>query len=670
MDNIDSMTDEQIEAEYARHEEEQKRQATQPQQTIQTVQQDAPAVAGQPVAAQRGTLADIGVAAVHGVETAVRQTAKTALDFGKNLLPPVLRDAVDPASSISDETITPKPESLIGKIESDVIRFGLGFVGVSGVVKGAGLVAGAAKSAASTFVTSDTQAERLSNLLQEHPYLSNPVTEYLATKPGDSFAESKFKATVEDMGLSAIGGTLLKTFKLVRDGMSPSVAKTGAAAAEDAFKVDINAQTVAEMKVTETADSVGLKLTAEHTTQLSSVLDDIMGKQYMGAEVAADASKPSLLNTGKMNTGDDVKATVNRFGEVLGPIMKAQGWTEHQTHIETLNLAEQLNLEPEVLMGSLKTMGQDAATIPQTVLAGRMLLQTQASDLFSAARRAAITGEGKEEAIAKLATVSQTLASLKMTVTGAARTTESGRIAVGEIDPEKLAKWIAAQGGEDAVLQKIAMTEGNPTALAKMARTLDDKVQDAMDTAWAYHNTVWINGLLSNPKTQIVNAVSTGLNVLAQPLNLMVGGTMRRDWDDVREGVAIYRGLSRFLGDSWEMARKALATEQPVLGGARVVEVDAPMIDGKAWWARALRFPTRLLGASDEFFKQLSYRAKVSAQAAREGMDAVKGGQIGQHELDGFISKKFAEAFDKDGAALQQGCARLCRAGHIHAGSR
>src|SRR5438046_2373160 len=79
------------------------------------------------------------------------------------------------------------------------------------------------------------------------------------------------------------------------------------------------------------------------------------------------------------------------------------------------------------------------------------------------------------------------------------------------------------------------------------------------------------------------------------------------------------------------------------------------MIDSHAGSAQALRFPTRLLGASDEFFKQLSYRAKVSAQAAREGMDAVKSGKITQGELDGFISDKFKAAFDeKTGAALNE----------------
>ena len=77
--------------------------------------------------------------------------------------------------------------------------------------------------------------------------------------------------------------------------------------------------------------------------------------------------------------------------------------------------------------------------------------------------------------------------------------------------------------------------------------------------------------------------------------------------------MAVYKGLGTFLGDSFEMARKAFATEPPVLGGNKTIEEGVSMIEGPALWAQALRFPTRLLGTSDEFFKQLGYRAKVSA---------------------------------------------------------
>ena len=629
-----------------------------------SIDAENPIVSSQPD--KRGLAADLGISAVHGVESAVRETGRTALELGKHLLPPGLRDAVDTDSLISSDALTPKPETTLGKIESDVVRFTTGFLGAGAVVRGAGLLAGAAKSAISTGVTANAHAERLSNFVEEHTYLSHPVIAFMSAKEGDSIAEGKLKAAVEDLGLSAIGGVLFKGLKMAKESLYP---KGSPAAAQTTAKDATNPLTIAPDEVkpelsSATADTItGLKLTPEHTAKLASVLDDIQGKTYMGSEVAADAANMSLLNTSKMSTSDFTKATLSRFGEVLGPIMKEQGWTESQTHVQTLALADEIGVHPDELIGALIAHGHDASVIPQTLVAGRKILQTQTDALYNAARKASITGEGKDEALGHLRNVSQTLAAIKMITTGAARATESNKITVGAIDPEKFSKWMAAQGGHDTVLQKIAMTEGDPTALAKLARSLDDKVQDGLDTVWKYHNTLWINGLLSSPKTQIVNAVSTGLNILVQPLNLVVGGTLRRDWADVREGVAIYKGLGTFLGDSFEMARKAFATETPVLGGNKTLEEGVSQIEGPALWAQALRFPTRLLGTSDEFFKQLGYRAKVSAQAAREGMDAVKSGHITEAELDGFISDKFKAAFDKDGAALNADALKYAETG-------
>jgi hypothetical protein len=632
-------------------------------QSLSAGVQEVPTVS-QPVAAQpeskRGMIADIGVGVVHGAEAAVRGVRETARGI-ERMLPESFQDA-----NVNEPLTygTPSPESGLGKLTADVVRFATGFIGAGAVVKGAGLVAGAAKSAISTTLTTDPNAERLSNLIEEHPYLANPVTEFLSSKPGDTFAEGKFKSAIEDLGLSAVGGALISSLKLAKAALVPQAAESVANPLKATLPKVAEAAKAGETAATDTtgftatatkmAEDVGLKLTPEHTQKLATALDELVSKPDLSLE--ALHSDRSILNVSKMNTGEDVKATINKFGEILGPIMKASGWKESQTHLETINLAEELGLEPDNLRGALSLMGRDANTIPQTIVAGRMLLQSSASALFTAARKASITGlqQDKAEALAHLDHVGQTLADLKMITTGAARATESGRIPVGEIDPDRLAAWIKTQGGADNVLRKISMTEGNPTAIAKLARSIDENVQDKLDAAFKIHNTIWINGLLSSPKTQIVNTVSTGLNVLLQPLNLMAGGTLRRDWNDVREGVAIYKGLGTFLNDSFTLAKKSFMTESQVLGGNKIVEPSVAMIDSNATWAQALRFPTRLLGASDEFFKQLSYRSKMSAQAAREGLDAVKSGKITQAELESFISDRFAAAFNKDGAALNQ----------------
>lgn len=622
----------------------------------------------------RGVVADMAVAAVHGLETAARQTVKTGLEVGRHLLPPAIRDAVDPAGYVPDQTLTPAPETVIGKLESDVIRFGVGFIGAGKFIKGAGLVAGAAKSMMATAFTADPHADRLGNLIQDYPFLQNPVTDYLQAKDGDTFAEGKLKASIEDLGLSAIAGTLVKTFTMVKGALKGTkpVAVAGkvgetasnplaavATPADDVVSTIMAGPTVGEAasqraaKLVDSLKDSGLNLTTEDVKAFASELDTLTTSSQ--AALTAKAGKEGFVNADKLMTGIDTKATINRFGAVLGPIMQRHGWTEKQTHKATFELAELLGETPDVLMGSLRLLGKQASEIPQTLVAGRMLVQSQADELFAAATKATITGQGKKEALQHLRGLADTLADIKMIQTGAARATESGKIPVAGLNPDRFSNWLKGFKNEDDALRAIQMTEGNVEALAKMARTMPDKIGDVAGSAWRTHNTYWINAILSGPKTHVVNVASTATNALMQPLNLIAGGIVKRDYADVREGLAVYNGMRKYLFDSFKMSAQAFRTEMPVLGGANTIEDTAKLVaieTSQSLWAKTLRFPSRMLGAEDEFFKQLAYRAKLSAQAARSAADEVKAGRLAADGVDDFIKNTFDAGFDKDGAAL------------------
>ena len=57
---------------------------------------------------------------------------------------------------------------------------------------------------------------KLSDLVQSHPALSNPVTEFLAADPGDTEADARLKRAAEGLGLGAIGGAFLAGLRGVR----------------------------------------------------------------------------------------------------------------------------------------------------------------------------------------------------------------------------------------------------------------------------------------------------------------------------------------------------------------------------------------------------------------------------------------------------------------------
>lgn len=62
----------------------------------------------------------------------------------------------------------------------------------------------------------DPLQERLSNLVEEYPVLSNPVSAYLAAKPDDSEAEGRFKNAVEGLGLGLAAEGLFLSLKAIR----------------------------------------------------------------------------------------------------------------------------------------------------------------------------------------------------------------------------------------------------------------------------------------------------------------------------------------------------------------------------------------------------------------------------------------------------------------------
>ncbi|NBR91873.1 MAG: hypothetical protein EBS68_18630, partial [Rhodobacteraceae bacterium] len=113
--------------------------------------------------------------------------------------------------------------SVTGNIVQGIAQFATGFVAggkalkAAGLIgKGGGLTATFAKGAFADAFAFDPAQQRLSNLIQENPALENPVTEFLASQPGDSEAMGRFKNALEGMG---IGGAIQGAFVMGLKGL-------------------------------------------------------------------------------------------------------------------------------------------------------------------------------------------------------------------------------------------------------------------------------------------------------------------------------------------------------------------------------------------------------------------------------------------------------------------
>jgi len=522
---------------------------------------------------EQGTISDMMHGIVHGIEGAVIGAREDVRAVGRAVLPTALQgEALQGPLKYS----TTAPTGTMGKLTDDLTRFGLGFMAGGAIVKGAkvaglaakagltlaegGYALNAAKSALGTAIVADPHAARLSNILQDHPYLQNPVTEYLAAKPTDTFAEGKFKAALEDTLTSGVATLAFKTFAGAKSALFPG------------------------------------------------------------------------------------KAAVVPFVPEVGPLPRLQS----DAHL----LSQHLGIDTDTLIGGYHAHPTLGASVPEVLASNRAVIDTQVNGVFKAAQKALLTGEGKTEAFGALTTLRESLTHLRGQVLGESAT---------KTDPQALVKFIAHAGGEDHALARLTALGDNPSAMAKFARGLDSipEVPTALAKVLDKTNAYWYSSVLSGVSTHIINPVSTATNLLVQPLNLVVGGTMRREWGDVRDGLALYKGLSNHLFESFAAAKQMWKGDVPGLGGHYSVdEIASEALKATTtpagMWGRLLQVPGKMLRTEDEFFKQIAYRSHVKVQITREGMDLVKAGTMNIKELDGYIANRFLGAFDAEGRGLQK----------------
>lgn len=189
----------------------------------------------------------------------------------------------------------------------------------------------------------------------------------------------------------------------------------------------------------------------------------------------------------------------------------------------------------------------------------------------------------------------------------------------------------------------LRLTEGDPSAVldalygarfAKAAREL--KNPSLWDKAIQFR----MFAMLSHWVTWKVNAVSNTLAAVAKPAELWVGSAFNRlrGIEGAAEGQRFaadqFVGLWSELSDAWQAAARAAEVGDNLLDrnhkyfdtqGQTLSNLSTGLSgDGQAVGAitRAYEVPSRVLMSTDEFFKQLNYRAHVRAQALQAARQA------------------------------------------------
>ena len=383
------------------------------------------------------------------------------------------------------------------------------------------------------------------------------------------------------------------------------------------------------------------------------------------------------INWNHVSGPEEMKAVLDTVTEAILPAYEknAKGY---QSFKSIKAAADYLGTDYEQAVGNLRTWGYEAHKIPATLIAGKFLANSLSSEIARVARSVYMgTGgeSGRVELVRLMDALQEVQGFTQSIKTAAARTTAAGRIrTTPRYGRDELKGLLQELQGGDAVRNAKAGMQADIDRLASLITLAEGKPKDVLrllqrtkfGKAIDAHNEIWINGILSGAATHVVNATSALTNTLLHPAVLVTGGVIRRDWNAVREGIAVYKGLRTFFFDSLELARKAFVTHRAVLDNNGTIDTATGAIsarnyglDESKWFGQAIdflgnwivRMPSRFLTAEDEFFKQMSYRSKLSAQLGREEADLLKAGKLKPSDAATWRQKRFDEAFTPEGRA-------------------
>lgn len=564
---------------------------------------------------------------------------------------------------IGSEMDTPSrvgnPKSVTGSLIKGVSQFMAGMAGASRVIGPLPQLEGAAatgvaalKGAMSNFAAFDPHQERLSNLLEKYPALSNPVTRYLQSKPEDGDAEGAFKNALEGLGLGGLtdgfvrGVNLLKEARGASDQLDAAGTQATAAAkprelAPDAFTGLGN----------EAPNSPLVKLQKSPAS-----LEDVA--------IAADDSVPptTFINFARIDAPEDVKKVMQRLSDVGSTGKDSAKAGTRSFEAVKLDAAHKdawqtlLDRRPGQPLSDSEALAArqlwTATTDKVAELAEIAAANPSEQNLFAFRKMLDIHDMVQREVLGARASTARALASWRIPAGGGAERLANVTAALEASGGSDVARSLAARV---AALARAGMVKEMGQVIEKGAAA---RTRDAVLEAW-------VNGLLSNPVTHVANTLS---NLTVLPLRMaersiaarigavlgeqdgVAAGEAAAQWAGSQQG---FRDMLRYYG---KLAQTLLPSDSqlggaPAAGPSPLSGMNIPQLTklehppsissdalhigfdtmlGRAvdFVGSAVRAPGLALNASDEFFKTVGYRMELNAQAVRQATTEVNTGAI------------------------------------------
>jgi len=578
-------------------------------------------------------------------------------------------------------------DSIVESIVGGVTQFAVGWVTggrlltpAKTVTKTGAVLKSLGKGATADFQVFDENQARFSDfLIDTFPELEDTFLEYLAADPEDTFVEGKFKNVIEGLGL---GVATELVFKLARGSKEYFFARKNGdnAEAEKVIKnrtdeiseeLDNTYERKVELKEVNTTGNVRIKATDAEIKKLEEFDESEAGKQiqeriklYRKGKITINEIADVPLNFSKIkikNKEDFIKLTKNVYDNIKQFRDEAD---EVKTLDEVWDGVDELLLEPDEVLFKSQALNDSLDNADELLTALRVVnlsLEAQLKSDSAARTVGKITQEQYKQSWNNFLT---SLSIRKGISKKAARVQNTGRLIINGDSKalDDLAEEFSFRKDEPEVLDYIAKKVAaikdkdnfsfrkfvNDYLLLGKFRSLD-KI-----------NNIWINGLLSNPKTHAINMTSNLMMALIRPVEQIVGGLASGNLREARDGISVAAGLIKYQMDSLRAAHVAWKNADAVLDKVSKNKNELYIEPPKTAVDKVIQSPTRALQAEDEFFKQINYRAKVYSKVVREALDkklsTKKTVDIGRgkkaSEFDLYVEKRFNEGFAKDGSAL------------------
>jgi hypothetical protein len=323
------------------------------------------------------------------------------------------------------------------------------------------------------------------------------------------------------------------------------------------------------------------------------------------------------INLDRLESPEDVSRLIQQVQGKVGGFDEAKRGVV--TNEETRALADELGLTPEQLLKRRRGQALNA----EQLYATRVLVQKSREVVGRLAKQAV---GGTDEQVAAFRNAWMRHVALEEQVTAATaevgRAMQSFKMLARSRDArgEAVKAYLRGGGGRETVeevAQKLVDMMEDPAAANTFLRNgAKARTRDMI-------NEVWINSLLSGPRTHVVNFTSNALTTLwtlpEQALTAGIGSLLRTS-DRALLGEIGRRAVGMIQGarEGVKLAQRALITGEPGDAISKVEANNYEAVPGKL--GTVIRTPSRMLTASDEFWKSVLRSSETHAQAYRKSM--------------------------------------------------